>query len=406
MTDIETRLTILEKKLINISTQLITEQIRTEIYREIIKNNTTIILNEKGLKSPLIKQPKPKPSPLIKIVNNELLCEIPHLSLIDEVTEIKNNPVTDIMERFDNSKNVQNKNILELKKYRKLVFSTMKLSNYIELCNEHIQILTRIFKDKGFSDKKIVSTIRSTLTPLDLRLLRYNGYYNSHVDIDEIQRLQNHLEVLSPSSLEHQLFNTDIICDNMYNYGSVLFPVKTNLKRVLFNRRGNNNLIYLQTEKSNKADPYSFYYLSFVNKHKRCWKMDCRLEDLTNSISNNMIPYMIDNFRKMYKDVFGDNDYRVDYKKRCQLTDCDCEQLVKNIFTLADPKSASKLLCDLVRENATYISDDKDNFNILSDDVLQKKRLAKPSKDHLTDIPKLLFDTISKNEISDFSNNK
>ncbi len=78
--------------------------------------------------------------------------------------------------------------------------------------------------------------------------------------------------------------------------------------------------------------------------------MDCRLEDLTNSISNNMIPYMIDNFRKMYKDVFGDNDYRVDYKKRCQLTDCDCEQLVKNIFTLADPKSASKLLCDLVRE--------------------------------------------------------
>jgi hypothetical protein len=240
---------------------------------------------------------------------------------------------------------------------------------------------------------------------MDLRLLRYNGYFNSNVDIDEIQRLRENLDTLTPSSNEHVVLNTDTICEKMYNYGSILFPLKTNLLRVLFNSSGMNNLIYLHLENSTKNDPYSFYYLESINQKKRFWKMDCRLEDFTNSIINNLVPYMIDHFRKIYRDVFGDNDYRVEYRQRCQLTDCDCGQLVQNIFTLSDHKTTSKLIRELVRDNATHVRDENDNFNMFSDDALQKKRFSKNNKDYLVDIPKRLFDTISIDEMKDFTNN-
>jgi hypothetical protein len=418
MKDIESRLSELENKLINVSTQLTIEQARNEIYREIISNNTSIILTGSGLKvinpppklqspqiKPLkIKSPQLKPSkPRSPVTNNVVVDEMPPLSLAEDVDPLVK--IKDIFERFTNSKNIQNKNIIELKKVRKTMFATMSLTEYIDMSKEHVRILTDIFNDKAFPEKKIIITIRSTLTPLDLRLLRYNGYFNSHVDIDEIQRLQNNLDTLTPSSPEYVVLNTNTICENMYNYGSVLFPVRTNLLRVLFNRNGMNNLIYLESEKSTKNDPYSFYYLESVNNNKRFWVMDCRLEDFTNSIINNLVPYMIDNFKKMYRDVFGDNDYRADYKKRCQLTDCDCEQLLKNIFTLSDFKTASKMIRSLVKDNGTHIRDEKDNFNMFSDDALQKKRFSKTNKDYLTDVPKQLFTTISVDEITEFTNN-
>jgi hypothetical protein len=415
MKDIEARLSELENKLINVSTQLTIEQARNEIYREIISNNTSIILTGSGLKvtkpppPPKLQSPQIKPlkikSPQLKPSKprSPVIDEMPPLSLSDDADpSVK---IKDIFERFTNSKNIQNKNIIELKKVRKVMFATMPLTGYIDMCKEHVTVLTQIFADKGFVEKKIITTLRSTLTPLDLRLLRYNGYFNSHVDIDELQRFQNNLATLTPSPPEYVVLNTNTICENMYNYGSVLFPVRTNLLRVLFNRNGMNNLIYLELEKSTKNDPHSFYYLESVNNNKRFWVMDCRLEDFTNSIINNLVPYMIDNFKKMYRDVFGDNDYRADYKKRCQLTDCDCEQLLKNIFTLSDFKTASKMIRSLVKDNATHVRDEKDNFNMFSDDALQKKRFSKTNKDYLTDIPKQLFTTISVEEITEFTNN-
>lgn len=418
--EIEARLKSMEQKINSITNELIIEKTRNEIYREIISNNTSIILTEKGLKvsnqpppqikqptppSPQIKQPKPTP-PQIK--QPKPIDDIPFLSLnsddeakddsIDQIAKIN-----DVIERIKNSKNIQAKNNTELKKYRKVLFTTMKLNEYIDICNSHVSILTEIFKEKGVPDKKIITTIRSILTPMDLRLLKYDGYVNSHVGIDEIQSLQNRLDNLTPSCQEYKLLDTDNICESMYNYGSVLFPVQINLKRVLFNNNKVNNLIYLQLDTSSKADPFSFYYLSEIKRNKRHWKMDCRLEDLTYSITNNMVPYMINNFRKMYHDVFGDNDYRPDYKSKCQLTDCDCNQLVKNVLILADPKAASKLIRNLVRTNSTYTPDNNDIFNIYSDDALQKTQFTKHNKDHLTDIPKRLFDTISADEVIKFS---
>ena len=74
------------------------------------------------------------------------------------------------------------------------------------------------------------------------------------------------------------------------------------------------NVIYVALPKSTKEDPYSFYRLDNVNSNnKRQWKLDWRLEDISLSLSSSLLNFMIVTFRKIYKDVFLDNDYRDNY---------------------------------------------------------------------------------------------
>jgi hypothetical protein len=150
MKDIEARVSELEEKLINISSQLNIEKARNEIYREIISNNTSIILTGSGLKvtpPTIVKvQPVKLKSPQIKVAKLQTPTDIPPLSLDED---------TDIIERFRSSKTIQNKNIIELKKIRKAMFMTMSLTKYIDMCKEQVSILTEIFAEKGFSEKRL-----------------------------------------------------------------------------------------------------------------------------------------------------------------------------------------------------------------------------------------------------------
>jgi hypothetical protein len=77
--------------------------------------------------------------------------------------------------------------------------------------------------------------------------------------------------------------------------------------------------------------------LEKIKEDKRCWKMECRLEDFSTDFADNVLPYCISLFRKIYKDVFEDNIYRPDYMTKSQILEFDCEQLVQNIILLAQP---------------------------------------------------------------------
>ena len=129
--------------------------------------------------------------------------------------------------------------------------------------------------------------------------------------------------------------------------------------------------------------------------------MDCRLEETTTAIRNDLLPFMINTFRELYRDIFGDNEYRSDYKTKCQLTECDCEQLLNNIFILASNNSFNSLIRNLVKEHSTYTPTDNDKFNIQSDDAMQKRRW-KSFCDIDEAVSIRLFDTISSEEIKQF----
>ena len=107
--------------------------------------------------------------------------------------------------------------------------------------------------------------------------------------------------------------------------------------------------------------------------------------------------------------MFHDNLYRSDYKTANVITEYDCEQLLRNIYTMANQKQFCCFLRNIVKEKATYIPTENDKFNIYGDDNLQKKRFSSIKEKEISDdkigLARLLFDGISIEEAVDFKDN-
>lgn len=336
---------------------------------------------------------------------------------IDKITFV-DSKIQNILEGFEDVKEVEKsfheifntlkqsriytKILSDLAKKRMSIFARMSLNSYQNLLLEQIRIIDEIFREKNYSEKKSISIISKGLTPLESRLISYGNYTQTHIEIDEIQKLEIALELEKYAPKEYVPYDGTIFFNCLHNYGLVLFPMKKNIERYLFNRYDFWNVIYLQLPKNNKDDPYSFYILERVTKEKRYWKMDCRLEELSSSLIVNILPIMVGMFRKLYRDVFGDNDFRNDFSQKCQITEYDCEQLLQNIILVSQPKEFYNVVRDMVVKKALYIPTENDKFNLYGDDSLQRKRFHDKEDIDFVDVIKQLFDDISSIQAVDF----
>ena len=133
--------------------------------------------------------------------------------------------------------------------------------------------------------------------------------------------------------------------------------------------------------------------------------MDCRLENLIADLKEKVLPYMVSLFRKLYFDIFNDNEFRSNYTNFCPLLQYDCEQLLSNIVKLFNQKEFSKNVKKIIKDKFVYNPNDNDKFNLLSDDPLQKKRLLDQEVD-LVDVIRLLFTGISSQDAVDLLREK
>jgi hypothetical protein len=287
------------------------------------------------------------------------------------------------------------KNLDTIKKYRLSKFGSITLENYKDLLLNHIKILEEIFNEKKYTDKKIKTIILKSISSLESRLIFYDKYYTTYIEIDEIDKFKN--LILKKNNKNTEVFDEHKLYNKFLNYSIVIVPIYQLLNILLINK----NIIYLQIPKSTIKNPFSFYFLDKINNNnQKCWRMDCRLEYISFNLRNILLDYMIINFRKIYKNVFGDNIYRENYKDHSQITEMDLEQLLDNIFVLSKPKKFCLYLQNFIITNATYINSDNDKFNLFSDDTLQKKRFLELNDD--TDCHNIytkIFDNIT-NELA------
>lgn len=400
----EDRISKLENELVELRQHLVVKdavnEARIAIYRDIIRLNTDIKLDKPTVRTETgetgesprnrwvpIQQPKP---------------EVPDPVTPDEVeprTSSAPDRASEILNRIKVNKNYS-RNLVELRTLRVELFSDGDIESYKAVCNEHKDKLLVIFAEKGFSDKKIESQIRKALTSFEVRLIRYNNYFNTHLDVDEVKRIGDNLTRGWVTHTHSAIFNSDRILESIHNYGIALFPLKQTLQRILSHPEHGPSVIYRKPEKEG-GDSYSFYTLDVIEGETKKWVMDCRLEDLTTLIKSDLYPYCTNMFKQIYKDVFGDNVYRKDYKSRCQLTEFDCEQLIANILILSSNESLNCLLQQLVKDSATVEDNPNYVYNIKGDDNLQKrkwKEFRATTQDYITD----LFDTITPSDISEF----
>jgi hypothetical protein len=285
----------------------------------------------------------------------------------------------------------------DIKNKRKTLLDHYNLNKYIEIVQEHINKVKNILESKKYNNKKIEAIILKSLLSIEARITLYFNYFNTFIDMEEIEKFKKLLDNTITNVFEFVSYNESSICNYICNYGLSLLPIFSIIKMIFCKNRKFSNVIYVSLPKSTKEDPYSFYRLDKVNSNsKRQWKLDWRLEDLSLSLSNSLLNFMIVTFRKIYKDVFLDNDYRENYISHLQITECDLEQLLQNIITVSNQKQFCINLQKIIIENCTYNQTENDKFNLIGDDTLQRKKFHDMENKADETIFTLLFDNITK----------
>ena len=334
-----------------------------------------------------------------ELKTEDIIIEKPVIDII----QVQN----DIDAQYDKLKEsrIYTKLLDEIKYKRWSIFGHVSVEEYENLLVNHVKKLEEIFLEKKYTDKKIKQIIVKSLYALEARMLYYDNYINTYIEPDEMEKFKSVIQdrMYSP---EITPFDENKIYRCLFNYSIVLFPLFQLLEMCLFNNVKFSNVIYLPLPKSSIDNPYSFYTLEKIQNDKRYWKMDCRLEDLSHSILSNLLDYMVSAFRKIYNDVFGDNEYREKYNFTNQITECDLEQLTDNIIVLSKPKQFCINLQKLIIKNTKYNPTDNDKFNLYGDDCLQRKRFSELEDLDGPNIYKRLFDNITIEKIVNIIQNR
>lgn len=313
-------------------------------------------------------------------------------TIIQETEDYMNNQYTKLKDNRNYTKILD-----EIKDVRKRLFQHYNLTKYIQLLQYHINNVQTILETKKYNTKKIETIILKSLLPIEARIVLYFNYFNTFIDMEEIENFKKLIENTINSVSEFISYNESNICNYICNYGLALLPIFSIIKMIFCKISNFSNVIYVALPKSTKEDPYSFYRLDNVNSNnKRQWRLDWRLEDISLSLSSSLLNFMIVTFRKIYKDVFLDNDYRDNYISHLQITECDLEQLLQNIIIVSNQKQFCINLQQIVIENCTYTQTQNDKFNLIGDDTLQRKKFHDMENKADETIFSLLFDNITE----------
>ena len=451
----------IKNKLKDIERKLLIENTKSKIYHNLVESNTSLKVNDiisekeeslhihnptdkfkifiyenfenknefslihKDSKIPINiqeeKHKKLKYRPIKKgteiIINNEAIAEqqndnekleqllIKHESSqpsLENINEVFNHCLTQVKELKNYTKILK---ILQVERTK--IFNLCNLESYKDILSKQIQEIENIFRTKKYTEKKIQSIILKSLTSLETRLLSYSKYYQIDLDTDDIEKVQEMLLIQNSELNNYIPFDLSSLTSKFMNYSIVLFPLEKLLEIYLSNRFGYNTLVYVPLPKNTEDDPFSFYILEKDEVKIKKWKMDCRLENLINELHKKILPYMISLFRKLYNDVYNDNEFRSNYSNFCSLTEYDCELLLYNIVKIYDQVNFSKNIKNMIKKKFIYNPKENDKFNLSTDDVMQKKRLNEQEQEiDLVDVIRLLFNGISSKESVDLLRNK
>ena len=273
-----------------------------------------------------------------------------------------------------------------LEKHVKKKVKKPKAKNHIHLLKERCENEFILYmRELMYKDKKIIPI------GIESRILQPENYFEKVLEQEEIEEYRKALEL---SKFEYKP-TYDSFVSTIFCYGLSLFSVYNVLKYFI----GEKTKHFIIRLEDNHEYPYRFYYFHQIRKNKQLWRMDCRLENFTDIIIDNLLDYMAKLFRKNYYDVFGDNNYREVKALRessYQIIHLDCIQLMCNIAELVNRPNTQKFLQDLIIETATVEKPPEYKFNLLSDDRMFfekfKDRLGCDITIDQVNAMKLLFD--------------
>lgn len=419
------------------------EQFKSSLYRNIIEANTNILLSKDEpeditelfnqlqtlYKSTVLEKPQIEEEYEIKNIEDNkktLYKSFKNIELVnepsideqnDKISEIDKNikddlsgfiSITEAKKTFDECfKDIETNRVytksLNLLKNTRMRIVGITVDEYTNLLKEHLERLTKIFQDKAISEKISMKHITLSMSSLDLRIISYAPYINTELIIDDLTKFKRCILFTLNFPKYFVPFNYDDFFKTFFNQGTLLSTMRDCIERNLINIYGFNNIVYIPITKSNDNDPFSFFHLKKIENKRRYWNMDCRLEDFSNKFIDNIRPYLIDMFRKMYFDVFCDNDYRDNFIQKVSKIELDLRQIIQNICLLCNPKKFNKFMRKIVKDKATYKVTANDIKNFSTDDSSQRRRFENEKETiDPVEIMKLMFDNMSSEEAVDY----
>jgi hypothetical protein len=324
----------------------------------------------------------------------------------DEDEESIRKSLTEFLKSFESEKNVDI--FCKIKDKRLKLLKYVNLDTYIKLLEDHYQKFIKFVESKKISYAK--NKLQKYFSTLESRLIFSKLLIDQQVYDDELERFHLGLEFNSRVE-DFREYNKEEIVKKLLNFDLCYNNIKQILKRELINKYGFNNVIYSElnqrkSKHSNPDDPFAFYVLEKIEKSKRNWKMDWKLQEFSAFVANSVSHYCVSLYRKLYHLVFGDNVFREDYLSKSILLEMEGEQILQNIIYVNNYYQFSENMLKLIKEFATYSSTTNDKFNIYSDDKEASKiykDLVNYSYDNDTiEVFCQLFDNPEYNEIEKF----
>lgn len=263
-----------------------------------------------------------------------------------------------------------------IKNLRIKLLGKLKINEYTKLLRGHIKRIEALLKTKK-TIKNVQLETGKYFTPLEKRLLRYGDYWQTSLDMDEIQKFKTIAEISIQYPRNYIPFSYTEISGRIIDYMVALCSIKEILTNLLVNPYGFNSIVYLEHPNSSKDDPYTFYRLQGIENGKNKWTIDCRLEEFSVMIARDIQNHCIHLFRYIYKDVFNDNIYRSDYKEKASILSQDGNQLLDNIVTTAKEKTFCDILQKIVSEKCVLEKTKNHKFNTIRDNEEVKLRFMK-----------------------------
>jgi hypothetical protein len=381
------------------------EKIKNEIYRNIIEKNINIKVSdifEEKESGFYIKQ-----NTETDIYVNNILQTLHKVEVVEEIKpkkiKKKINKKSDIEELDDIllnklvEQNNYNEMMFKMKVLKQTIIANTPYTKYIDMLENHYKKVYNTLLKKKVNENRIIYLMSLSYTAIDKKVLINDDFTKSEIDIDDLHKIKSSIK-LDKFYDKYVVFDKVFIISKFLTYSVSLFTIKELLEITL--NQPFNNLIYLPLKSSPGNDPFSFYILETITDKTRNWKMDCRLETFSNFFILNIKAHIIDLFRKMYKNVFNDNQYRRDFRDKLFIY--DCEQLIQNLFVVSNFMQFNLILRKVIIKVTNSMKfTDEDIFKLTCDDKMQRNKFAAYVEDREQVIENFnqLFDNINQEQI-------
>jgi len=380
------------------------------IYRDIIKKNCNINVS-------MLDDIEINNVDDIKITRKESI-EIPKETDIQTSNQVNNiEDDLDFVNRYETemkdlilnlSKNKQyNKVLVDIKNLRKKLFKYISFNEYQDILHTNVKDIEKVLLERFNEERKCTKILKKAISPLEIRFFMRKGLETTNLEIDETDLLKSSITYQNRNS-KYEIFSQETFINKFLNYSVALYSLKDLFCAYIPENNNFNNLVYVNMPRSKRDNPYSFYYLENISNNKLSWKMDCRLDNLISYLITNIHSHCILLFRKIYNQIYHDNDYRDNFYDDYNVLEIEGKNLINTLLISCDQYKFSNVLFDVIIKNCTKIENENDKFNLRSDDNILKNSFneirykdCKTSKENAI---KQLFDNIRDDDIQKLIN--